>query len=80
VNLGTGEGSSVLEVLDAAARAIGHEVPHVLSDRRPGDPTEVYADNALARELLGWSPTRRLDDIVGSAWAWHSAHPDGLAR
>jgi UDP-glucose 4-epimerase len=77
VNLGTGVGSTVLEVLAAAHKAIGQEVPHVLSPRRPGDPTEVYADNTLARELLGWTPTRGLDEIVSSAWAWHSAHPDG---
>jgi UDP-glucose 4-epimerase len=77
VNLGTGVGSSVLEVLAAAARAIGTEVPHVLAPRRPGDPAALYADNRLARELFGWAPTRSLDEIVASAWAWHSAHPDG---
>jgi UDP-glucose 4-epimerase len=80
VNLGTGVGSSVLEVLAAARRAIGSEVPHEFAPRRPGDPAAVYADNRLAGRLLGWAPTRGLDEIVASAWAWHSAHPDGPGR
>jgi UDP-glucose 4-epimerase len=80
VNLGTGTGSSVLEVLAAAERAIGRPVPYVLAGRRAGDPSAVYADNARARTLLGWAPTRSLDAIVASAWAWHSAHPDGPER
>ncbi len=77
VNLGTGVGSSVREVLDAAERASGRPVPHELAPRRPGDPVAVYADNRLAAELLGWKPRLGLDDIVASAWAWHSSHPDG---
>jgi UDP-glucose 4-epimerase len=80
VNLGTGTGSSVLEVLAAAERAIGRPVPYVLAGRRAGDPSAVYADNARARTLLGWAPTRSLDEIVASAWAWHTAHPDGPER
>lgn len=77
VNLGTGVGSSVREVLAAAETAAGRAVPTVLSARRPGDPVAVYADNRRAADLLGWRPRYGLDDILASAWAWHSTHPDG---
>lgn len=79
VNLGTGVGSTVLEVLGTARRLSGVDIPFVLADRRPGDPAALYADNRRAAELLGWRPMRGLDDIVGSAWRWHSSHPDGFA-
>lgn len=78
VNLGTGVGSSVLEVLASAEKAIGCPVPYELSPRRPGDPVALYSDGSHARRLLGWSPHHGLGDIVSSAWAWHSAHPDGF--
>ena len=77
VNLGTGVGSSVLEVLAAAEAASGHPVPRQLAGRRPGDPVALVADNHRAAELLGWSPRHGLADILASTWAWHSAHPDG---
>src|SRR5262245_11879856 len=77
VNLGTSIGSTVLEVVDAARRASGVDIPTVLMPRRAGDPAELVADNTRARNLVGWKPTRALDDIVASAWAWHRAHPDG---
>jgi UDP-glucose 4-epimerase len=78
VNLGTGIGSSVLEVLASAERAIGSAVPYELAPRRPGDPVALYSDGDHARTLLGWTPRYGLDDIVSSAWAWHSTHPDGF--
>jgi UDP-glucose-4-epimerase GalE len=77
VNLGTGRGVSVLEVLSAAENLIGRRVPHRLSTRRPGDPIALYADNQRARDLLGWRPQRGLVEILESAWAWHSTHLDG---
>jgi UDP-glucose 4-epimerase len=77
VNLGTGTGSSVLEVVAAARRASGVDFPVELVGRRPGDPVAVYADNARARAVLGWHPTYALDAIVSSAWRWHVTHPDG---
>jgi UDP-glucose-4-epimerase GalE len=80
VNLSTGRGSSVREVIDAAERVIGHAVPVECVGRRPGDPSMVYGDNRLAAELLGWTPAHDLDDIVASAWRWHSTHPEGYAR
>jgi UDP-glucose-4-epimerase GalE len=77
VNLGTGVGSSVLEVLAAAERAIGHPVPHELTARRPGDPVALFSDIRGAKEILGWEASTGLDDIVASAWAWHSTHLNG---
>jgi UDP-glucose 4-epimerase len=77
VNLGTGIGSSVFEVLASAEKAIGSPVPYELAPRRPGDPVALFSDGTRARTLLDWSPRYGLDDIVASAWAWHSGHPDG---
>jgi UDP-glucose-4-epimerase GalE len=79
VNLGTGVGSSVFEVLGAAERAIGRPVPYVLGPRRAGDPVALYSDNDRSRTLLGWQARYGLDEIVASAWAWHSTHLDGYA-
>jgi UDP-glucose 4-epimerase len=80
LNLGTGVGATVRDVLAAARRASGLDIPAVEVARRAGDPAELVADTTLACELLGWQPTRGLDDIVASAWAWHSAHPDGYGK
>jgi UDP-glucose-4-epimerase GalE len=77
VNLGTGVGSSVLEVLTAAESVTGQTVPHELVGRRPGDPVALYADNRHAEEVLGWSAEAGLTEILASAWAWHSTHLDG---
>jgi UDP-glucose 4-epimerase len=77
VNLGTGKGSTVLEVIDAARRASGLAIEPALVGRRPGDPVSLYADNSKARTVLGWAPRHGLDEIVASAWQWHSTHPDG---
>jgi UDP-glucose-4-epimerase GalE len=79
VNLGTGTGSTVLEVIAAVERASGRAVPYELTGRRPGDPAAVVADNTRARELLDWRPDRTLDTVASSAWQWHSAHPEGYA-
>jgi UDP-glucose 4-epimerase len=77
VNLGTGTGSSVREVIDTTERVSGRPVPHEYIGRRPGDPSAVWADNRLAVEVLGWSPSFGLDEIIESAWHWHSTHPEG---
>ncbi len=78
VNLGTGIGSSVFEVLASTEKAIGRPVPYELAARRPGDPVALYSNGDHARRLLGWNPHYGLDDIVSSAWAWHSTHPGGF--
>jgi UDP-glucose-4-epimerase GalE len=77
VNVGTGRGASTIEVIDGAKRASGVDFATTSGPRRPGDPSAVYADNRRARELLGWEPKYDLDDILASAWKWHSTHPDG---
>jgi UDP-glucose 4-epimerase len=77
LNLGTGTGSSVFEVIEAARRASGLDIEPELVGRRAGDPVELYADAGRAKELLGWVARFGLDDIVTSAWQWHSTHPDG---
>ena len=71
-NVGTGRGTSVLEVIGIAEQVSGRKVPHVITSRRAGDPTSVYADPTLVRALLGWKATRDLRDIITSAWNWHS--------
>jgi UDP-arabinose 4-epimerase len=73
INLGTGRGHSVREVLDAAAEVAGRTVPHEIAPRRPGDPAELVADARVARALLGDDLTQRstLARIMETAWAWH---------
>ena len=79
-NLGTTTGNSVKEVLDVAARVIGRPIPHTIGPRRPGDPPSLVADHARITRELGWLPEcSNLDEIIRSAWAWHSSHPDGYS-
>lgn len=74
VNLGTGVGSSILEVIDSVRRVTGRELPIRLTSRRPGDPAQAVASNVMAREVLGWAPQKSdLDDIVADAWAAHQS-------
>ncbi len=77
VNLGTGRGSSVLQVIAAASKAVGRELPYEVVDRRPGDAAAAYADPALARSLLGWEGVLDLDRMCADAWRWQSTNPEG---
>jgi UDP-glucose-4-epimerase GalE len=79
LNVGTGVGTSVLEVIHAIERIAARAVPHQIVGRRPGDPVATYADPTLIATTLGWKATKTLDDIVETAWAWHSTHPNGYA-
>ncbi len=79
-NLGTGDGFTVREVIEAARRVTGREIAVVEEGRRPGDPPELVAANARAREILGWAPRRGLDEMIADAWAWHQAHPHGYGE
>jgi UDP-glucose 4-epimerase len=80
-NIGNGAGYSVREVMAAIERISGRKVPHVLGPRREGDPPVLVASNALLRAETGWRPRlEALDAIVGTAWAWHAAHPKGFAK
>lgn len=77
VNLGTGQGYSVLEVIRAFEAASGRPIPHDIVGRRPGDVAACYADPSLALQLLGWRARRGLPDMCADAWRWQSANPDG---
>jgi UDP-glucose 4-epimerase len=73
MNLGTGTGYSVREVIHAVQEVTGCEVPHRVAARRPGDPAVLIASPELAEQLLGWCPKNsELKNIVSSAWNWHS--------
>ena len=76
-NLGTGDGYSVREVIEAARRVTGRTIEVDEQERRPGDPPQLVAANARARDELGWAPRRGLDEMIADAWAWHQAHPQG---
>jgi UDP-glucose 4-epimerase len=78
VNLGTGRGYSVLEVVEAYARASGRPVPYRVMPRRPGDIAACYADPARARALLGWSAQLDLDRMCADSWRWQSMNPQGF--
>jgi UDP-glucose-4-epimerase GalE len=78
LNLGTGAGASVMEVIDACRRETGHAIPHKMAPRRAGDPAELVADASLARKTLDWTPKYvGIEPIVKSAWKWHKSHPNG---
>lgn len=76
-NLGTGNGTSVLELLHAFERAVGHDLPYEIVDRRPGDIAESYADPTRAEADLGWQATRTIDDMCVDTWRWQSQNPAG---
>jgi UDP-glucose 4-epimerase len=79
-NVGTGVGASVRQVIDAARQVTGRPIPVVEHPRRPGDPPALVASPVAIRDALGWSPRYvEIEDIVRSAWSWHSAHPDGYS-
>jgi UDP-glucose 4-epimerase len=77
VNLGTGIGYSVLEMVRAFERASGRKVPYTFVARRPGDIAECYADATLAGQVLGWRAELGIDRMCADAWRWQSANPDG---
>lgn len=77
-NLGTGHGSSVLEVIAAFERAADRPVPYEIVDRRPGDVAASFADPTLAREQIGWKAERGLEEMVTDMWRWQSNNPEGF--
>ncbi len=78
VNLGTGHGISVKEVIDQAEAVTGKKIPVAYGERRPGDPAQVWADNTKAKEILHWQPNYGLEDILQTAWEWQQKHPQGF--
>jgi UDP-glucose 4-epimerase len=78
LNLGTGRGHSVREIIESCRRVTGQPIPERSGERRAGDPPKLVADSSRAQSLLGWRPRyTELDDIVATAWKWHKSHPDG---
>lgn len=79
LNLGTGSGNSVLEVIEAARKVTGRPIRARIEGRRPGDPARLVADATKAKQVLGWSPASSLEEIIRSAWDWKQRHPRGYA-
>jgi UDP-glucose 4-epimerase len=77
INLGTGQGYSVFEVMAAFERASGKSIAHQIVPRRPGDVAEAYADATLAQELIGWKAQRDLARMCADSWHWQSKNPNG---
>ena len=79
-NLGTSNGFSVRQIIDAARRVTGHQIPVSLSSRRAGDPAVLIAENKKCRAMLGWKPKfEDVDKIISDAWTWHQKFPQGYA-
>ncbi len=76
-NLGTGKGYSVLEVIRAFSKACGKEIPYRITDRRPGDIAQCYADASKAQKELGWQAKYGLDEMCADSWRWQSLNPNG---
>ena len=76
-NLGTGKGSSVLEVVAAFEQATGIQIPYEFTGRRDGDVTEAWADPSYAKKILGWESKYDLIDMLKDAWRWQSKYPNG---
>lgn len=80
VNLGTGKGTSVREIVEACREVTGHPIPEIMGERRAGDPPELVADATLAKKILHWQPQYTdVKSIVETAWRWHQSHPNGYA-
>ncbi|MFM7525010.1 MAG: UDP-glucose 4-epimerase GalE [Actinomycetota bacterium] len=79
-NVGTGQGTSVKQLIAVTESVTGRQLPHRVAARRPGDPAAVFADPTLIRAVLGWRATRDLREIISSAYRWHERHPDGYDR
>ena len=77
INLGTGRGYTVLEIIEAFARASGKKIPYKITKRRPGDIATCYAQTTLAKKLLGWKASRSLDAMCADTWNWQSKNPEG---
>ncbi len=76
-NLGTGTGTSVLELVHAFGQAAGSPIPYQIVDRRPGDIAQCWADPSRAAEVLGWRARRTIEDMTSSTWKWQTMNPNG---
>jgi UDP-glucose 4-epimerase len=77
-NLGTGTGTSVLEIINMVRDVSGLDFEIEMGPRRAGDPVRIWADNSRARDILGWQPQYGLREIIETDWQWHSSHPHGF--
>lgn len=80
VNLGTGNGTSVLQLVDAFVANTGQNVPYVITDRRPGDVAACYASSDKARELFGWTAALGINEMCADTWRWQSGNPNGYRQ
>ncbi len=80
VNLGTGRGYSVLEMVNAFSKVVGRPIPYKIMPRRPGDIDECYADTSLAQKILGFKAEKTLDDMCRDAMNWQTKNPDGYVE
>lgn len=79
-NLGTGNGTSVLQLRDAFVKATGVDVPYVIDLRRPGDPDEVYANADKAKKVLGWTAKYGIEEMCEDTWRWQKNNPNGFEK
>ena len=77
INLGTGVGYSVLDMVKAFEKANGIEIPYRMAPRRPGDIATCYADPSKAKELLHWTAEKTLEDMCRDSWRWQKNNPNG---
>ena len=77
VNLGTGIGYSVLDLVKSFEKVNGINIPYVIAERRAGDVAEMYADPKKAKELLGWQAEKNIDDMCRDTWNWQKNNPNG---
>ena len=79
-NLGTGVGYSVLDIIKAFSKACGKEIPYVIDPRRPGDIATCYSDPTKAKEILGWTAEKNIEDMCRDSWNWQVKNPDGYGE
>ena len=80
-NIGTGNGQSVMEIIEACRKVTGHPIPLEVTDRRPGDPPRLVAEPTKLKTQLGWEPQyTNIEDTIATAWAWHKAYPNGYGN
>ncbi len=80
-NIGTGNGQSVMEIIEACEKVTGQSIARDITERRPGDPPRLVAEPTKLKTQLGWEPQySNIEDTIATAWAWHQAHPNGYTR
>ena len=77
INLGTGKGTSVLELINTFDKVNHQKIPWKFVERRPGDVPQCVADNSLCKKVLNWSPNKDIETMCKDGWKWASTHPNG---